>query len=257
MFTALVVLPGVLISIWLGGLWFLLLVEVLALLGLREFYRLSRRVGARPLPFLAFPALAALIATAQLTTLIPFLITVAVILFLVPLLTRVTLRPAFIRDWSHTAAGFFYLGLLSLAPPLRALDHGMWWVLLGLVSVIASDSAAYFTGRALGRHPLAPALSAGKTWEGSIGGLVAAVVVAGLLATLSPLALPLWQALLLGPLVGVLAQLGDLTESALKRASGVKDTGRLLPGHGGALDRLDSIVFALAGVYHFAVWLAK
>jgi len=240
----------------LGGAGLLLLVEAAALLGLREFSELSRRCGAHPWPVVPFLALALLIIFAQAVPQVLLGVTVATPILLALLLSRRGLRP-WLRDTLHTTAGPCYLGLLALALPLRAMEHGLWWVLLGLGAVVASDTAAYFTGRALGRHRLAPAISAGKTWEGAAGGLIAAVLVTVGMAILSPLALRLWQSLLLAIVVGALSQLGDLVESALKRAAQVKDAGGLLPGHGGMLDRLDSIVFPLAAIYYGALGMSS
>ena len=138
---------------------------------------------------------------------------------------------------------------------LRGLDDGRNWVFFALFTNFGSDTAAFFTGRALGRHHLAPQISPSKTWEGAIGGILGAIIIS-LLFTLPPaLSLPLsyGQAILLGLLVSIFGQLGDLVESLLKRNMGVKDSGRLVPGHGGALDRIDSIVFAGVVVYYWVL----
>jgi phosphatidate cytidylyltransferase len=111
-------------------------------------------------------------------------------------------------------------------------------------------------GRALGRHKLAPRISPAKTWEGAIGGFVGAIVIALLFTLPTPLQLPIGygQAVLLGFLVSLFGQLGDLAESLLKRNTGVKDSGNWLAGHGGFLDRIDSIVLAGVVVYYYVVW---
>ena len=123
----------------------------------------------------------------------------------------------------------------------------------------ASDTAAYFVGKGLGRHKLAPLISPGKTWEGTIGGLVGAVLFSLLFTLSTPFSLPIeWgEALLLGLLVSVFGQIGDLLESLFKRYVGVKDSGKLIPGHGGFLDRMDSIVFAGAVVYYYLIWVIQ
>jgi phosphatidate cytidylyltransferase len=110
----------------------------------------------------------------------------------------------------------------------------------------------------LGRHKLAPTISPGKTWEGTIGGICGGIAVSTLFFTPTPLQLPLspGQAILLGVLTSVLGQVGDLVESLLKRNLGVKDSGNLMPGHGGILDRIDSLIFAGIVVYYYAVWVA-
>ena len=168
---------------------------------------------------------------------------------------RVTMIP-------FVVAGPVYVGfLLSHGLALRELDGGADyardWLLFALLVTFASDTGAFFTGKAVGRHPLAPTVSPGKTREGAVGGFALAVGVAAGLGALLDLGTPVWQAALVGVAVGALAQLGDLVESRLKRASGVKDAGSILPGHGGMLDRLDSIVFTLPVVYYLVALVLK
>ncbi|MDY6917761.1 MAG: CDP-archaeol synthase [Chloroflexota bacterium] len=110
-------------------------------------------------------------------------------------------------------------------------------------------------GRAWGRHPLAPRVSPGKTWEGTIGGFLAAIAACLILAAVLPSVAVGWKVAVLGVLIGVFAQLGDLAESMLKRSAGVKDASRLMPGHGGLLDRLDSIIFSVVVVYYYVLWV--
>ena len=135
------------------------------------------------------------------------------------------------------------------------MDQGLQWVLL-LAVTFATDTSAFFVGRALGRLPLAPAISPGKTLEGAVGGLAGAVLAAVIGVELLGLELTMPETLVLGGLAGVAGQLGDLAESRLKRVAGVKDSGWLFPGHGGVLDRIDSIVFNLPVVYYFVLWFA-
>ena len=120
-------------------------------------------------------------------------------------------------------------------------DYQFWLPLGWFILIWLNDTGAYFAGRAFGRHKLAPSISPGKTWEGWAGGMVASLVVAQGLHALVPVSAP-WLALAV--VVSVLGPVGDLTESALKRRAGVKDSGQLLPGHGGILDRFDSHIFA-------------
>lgn len=144
-----------------------------------------------------------------------------------------------------------YLGLL------RDLNRGRSWVLLALFTTFAVDTGAYAIGRMFGRHKLAPRVSAGKTIEGAIAGLVSGMIAAVLLnQLLGPRESP---ALMtgVGLLIGIVAQCGDLAESALKRMLDVKDAGRLVPGHGGLLDRLDSLLFAGAVLYWIVRWLMQ
>ncbi len=126
-----------------------------------------------------------------------------------------------------------------------------WWVLVALIGVWSFDSAAFFAGRFFGRHKLAPRISPGKTWEGVLGGLVLSILVS-LLITAGPLGVPWYLGVLLGILIGIAAVLGDLAESLMKRQTHVKDSGQIMPGHGGILDRIDSMLFVLIVVYLFA-----
>jgi phosphatidate cytidylyltransferase len=136
---------------------------------------------------------------------------------------------------------------------LRAVESGWRWVLFTVFVAMGSDTGAYGAGRAFGRHKLAPAVSPGKTVEGALGGLAGAVAVAMLCRILFFDALGRGEALLLGAMISLLAQFGDLCESALKRAFGAKDSGWIIPGHGGILDRLDSLLFPVVFTYYYAV----
>jgi phosphatidate cytidylyltransferase len=164
-------------------------------------------------------------------------------------------RPRDVQEAARTviAGGFgiFYVGGLLVALPLlhREAPSGRLWVVVAVAVTFASDTGAYFVGRALGRHKLAPLVSPGKTVEGALGGLGAALLLMVVArATFFP-ALTWRDCALVGLAAGVLGPIGDLTESLLKRAGGVKDSGRLIPGHGGVLDRIDAILFVAAYVY--------
>ena len=179
------------------------------------------------------------------------------------------------RRVAATAAWLFggpvYVGFLLAHIPLLAqigdtgdlagygygYELGRSWLLFALLTTFATDSGAYFVGRLTGRHKMAPQLSPGKTWEGAAGGLAAAASAALLLSLLPQqylnLGLDGWQPALVGMAVGIAAQGGDLLESALKRLAGVKDAGALFPGHGGMLDRLDSLLLTLPLVYYLTL----
>lgn len=147
--------------------------------------------------------------------------------------------------------GVFYVGGLLVALPLmhRDLRDGSLWVTLAIAVTFANDTGAYIAGRTLGRHKLAPAISPGKTLEGAIGGLITGVGFTLLArATFFP-ALTVMDAVVIGVVGGVIGPTGDLMESLLKRAVGAKDSGRIIPGHGGVLDRIDALLFVGAYVY--------
>lgn len=249
----------------LGGVWFFTLVAVILTLAVIEFCHLMARDRFRPAPAFAVALLWVLLLDAQLPQmgLQWTLGGPGVSLVLMGSLTwQLAHREgAPVVDWSLSMAGPLYIGWLGAhIIRLRHLQEGIWWVLTALPAIWIADSGAYFIGRAWGRHKLAPTLSPGKTWEGYIGGIVVgAVVTAGLAGLWSlpsgPAGPHLMEGLALGALVGTLAPLGDLIVSMMKRQAGVKDTGVIFPGHGGALDRVDSLLWAAAIGYYFVLWL--
>ncbi|MDQ5851749.1 MAG: phosphatidate cytidylyltransferase, partial [Chloroflexota bacterium] len=124
-----------------------------------------------------------------------------------------------------------------------------------LLITSANDTAAYFVGRAWGRRRMAPSISPNKSWEGAAGGLAGAVVAGALLVPLLGLPISAAMGMLLGGVGGVAGQAGDLAESLLKRQAGIKDSGHLIPGHGGLLDRADSLLFTVPTLYYLVRWL--
>jgi phosphatidate cytidylyltransferase len=266
--TALVGLPFLIVIVWFGEPWFTILVAMWGLLAAFEFYRMVAASKVSPLTYfgLTWTLLFILSRNSELLSILsphfdlnlltPLLLTSAVILSLIWLLLRRQKEEAF-TSWGWTIGEILYIGwLLSHFVVLRSLDDGRNWVFLALFTTFASDTAAFFVGRALGKHHLAPRISPGKTWEGAIAGVFGAIIVSLFFILPTPLKLPLswWQAILLGLVVSVFGQLGDLVESLLKRNMGVKDSGKFLPGHGGFLDRIDSVVFAGIVVYYYVIW---
>jgi phosphatidate cytidylyltransferase len=140
---------------------------------------------------------------------------------------------------------------------LRGAPEGREWILLLLAVTFAVDTAAYGIGRAVGRRRLAPRVSPGKTWEGAIGGLVAGVATTMFGTQILSLPLGALEAAGWGALLGVVAQIGDLYESALKRRLGAKDASGLIPGHGGLLDRLDSVLATSLMLYYLVLWRGR
>jgi phosphatidate cytidylyltransferase len=149
--------------------------------------------------------------------------------------------------------------MLSYWIGLNALENGRELVYLAVFTTFVNDIGAFFIGRAWGKHKLASTISPGKSWEGAIGGflsaIIGALVIFAILTQFFTLPFAYWQVILLGCLVGIFAQLGDLAESLLKRNMGAKDSGKLLPGHGGILDRLDSVIFVGPMVYYYVIWV--
>jgi phosphatidate cytidylyltransferase len=167
-------------------------------------------------------------------------------------------------DLTLTLGGSIYLGWIgAYLVSLRSLPDGMWWVLLVLPVIWAADIAAYFVGRAVGRHPFSPRLSPKKTWEGYLAGILAAVLVGAALGVLWQFAagaassLGWLQGAIVGFVVGALSPMGDLGISMFKREREVKDTGSLLPGHGGLLDRIDTWLWSGVLSYYLIVLLTR
>lgn len=146
-------------------------------------------------------------------------------------------------------AALYFGAALAHAAPLVAEDDGRRWILLAILGTFAVDTGAYFTGSAIGRHKLAPKISPKKTWEGVFGGVAAAIGGVIALGAILDLPIAVWEAALLGLALTVAGVLGDLFESWLKRKANVKDSGRIIPGHGGILDRIDSLAPNLVVVY--------
>ncbi len=158
-----------------------------------------------------------------------------------------------VKHNAYVFFGFFYVGgLLAHLVFLRELPQGREWIYLVLLVTMASDTLAYFSGKALGKRKLYPAISPNKSIEGAIGGLAGAVCGAVVAKFWFMPGLGLLECLVLGLLLGPLAQVGDLFESMLKRSFEVKDSGALIPGHGGILDRLDSLLFVFPPAYYYA-----
>ena len=140
------------------------------------------------------------------------------------------------------------------APILRGIGQGTLWVLVTLTVTFAVDTGALYAGKKFGKNLMVPSISPSKTWEGAVAGFILSIVLTPMLVIFLDLIDSLYLALGLGFLIGIVGQLGDLAESKLKRVAGFKDSGVLMPGHGGVLDRLDSVVFNLALVYYFVIW---
>jgi phosphatidate cytidylyltransferase len=261
--TAAVGVPLVILAIWFGDPWpwFTLLIAAAALAGTYEFYHMANFDRKEPLIYLGLLWALALVLSPHYRNpdVLPIVITATMLVSLIGLLLRPSREKAF-HDWAWAIVGALYVGwMLSYWLNLRGLEDGRNWVYLAMLTTFANDTGAFFIGRARGKHKLAPTISPAKTWEGAIGGLIsailAAIVIAMVLNLISPFTFKYWQIILLGFLVGLFAQLGDLVESLLKRNMGVKESGNLLPGHGGILDRFDSLIFVGAVVYYYVLWV--
>lgn len=236
-----------------GGWPFLLLCAVAAALcadeGFRMFLHGARdRAGGVALALLVFFSAALLPGSLGVPALL-----VLVLLSVFHVLPGTAAPADKMRRGATLCVGAFCIGgLLSTYPRTLLLPRGEHWVFLGILAVAAGDTMAYFTGRAIGRRKLAPAVSPNKTVEGAVGGLLGSVGCAVLYAHGFLPEVPPGYAAAAGAAVGIFGQAGDLFESLVKRAAGVKDSGTLLPGHGGILDRADGILAAGPVLYLFA-----
>jgi phosphatidate cytidylyltransferase len=247
---AVVALPAVLGLVWLGGWWLWALAALATVLALHEFFTLVRPLRPHVLGGYG-GALAALLGV-QLGGLDwmlgGFLVTLA-LSFVVQGLTGSRAPPTVALG--STVLGVAWIGLgVGHILLLRDLDdHGRLAAYTLLLTVWGADTAAYFVGKLVGRHKLAPTLSPGKTWEGFVAGSAAAVFVA-FISLYRTGFVDGWRSLVLGGVIALSAVLGDLFESSFKREAGVKDSGRLLGGHGGMLDRLDAFLFASVACFY-------
>ncbi len=282
--SALVIVPIVILAIAGGGVGVGILVLILAALAAREAERLLPAAG-RPvlrngvvggsLVLVAAAAIPAILGSKLLgeqgtsadlaarVGAVDGLALLGVVAVALAMLAFARRDPADgFAAWSSTLYGALYVGLLGTIALLTtqwtdpaSFERVFWperrWVLVLLAGVWSFDTGAYLVGRAIGRRPFLPWISPKKTLEGVLGGLVAATVGVAVVLGISSSS-PL-EALVLGPLLGIVAQSGDLAESLLKRAAGAKDSGTLIPGHGGILDRVDSLLFAAPVL---AAWVA-
>jgi len=270
--TALVAVPLLVVVLFLGRWALAVVVLGLALLAGVETFRLLRQAG--------YPALAGLGTTLGALLILDgalfstgegkglLIIVTGAIVAAIGALLRTDPREG-MATWLTTVFGGLYVGLLGFLLRIAGadvagdpgaalggvLDAGRWWLVVAVLGVWAYDTGAYFTGRAIGGPRFLTSISPSKTWAGAVGGLlVATALVALLLAGLGRLP---GEALLLGPLIAIAAQAGDLAESMLKRAAGAKESGALFPGHGGILDRVDSLLFAGPVVYLYVFTLVR
>ncbi len=241
-----VLLPIVIGVVYLGGWWLFGLALVGGLIALHELYGIARR--ARPLLPAGYLGFALALLGEELGG-VPWLLggILCTLLLAFVFFGLSHERPSATASFGVTVLGVVWIGggLGSLLLVRDIPEYGFWAVMSVLFAVFAADTAAYFVGRAIGRHKLSPSISPGKTWEGFVAGVVAGTLVAFLILYRDReefLSIP--ESLALGAIVALASVAGDLFESAVKRDFEVKDSGSLLGGHGGMLDRLDALLFA-------------
>jgi phosphatidate cytidylyltransferase len=263
---ALILLPIGLVAIMAGGWWFAAIMGLILGLAAYEYVQLFEAGGWKPTGFLVMVGVIALVAARFIggfdhdKWILPALVFLSMGAHL---LSYERGRDQAATDLWVTLGGIFYIGLLgSYFLPLRNLPDGEWWILVVLPAVWLADSGAYFIGRKFGRNKMTPRLSPNKSWEGYAGGIAAAVIGTPLLVQwyyqlgLNPEgSITLGRAAVISVLMGIIPTLGDLGESMIKRQVGKKDSGAILPGHGGMFDRIDSWLWAAPIGYFAIIWL--
>jgi phosphatidate cytidylyltransferase len=251
--TAVVALPLVVAIVYFGGVWFAAGVGLFCLVAGWEYVQMMKKGGYTPNLVLTLALIALLIAQGYWPSLdLGVILSVALVVSLVWQMSRAD-SPAPTADWALAIAGGLYIGWgMGRLVALRQLDNGLAWVCLALVTTWTADSFAYFIGRTIGCHKFWPRLSPKKTWEGCLGELLGGPIGAAVMAAV--FSLDWTQALVAGVLVAVVAIFGDLSISLMKRHVGVKDSSNLFPGHGGFLDRIDSLLFVSMVVYYYVLW---
>jgi len=264
--SALLFVPPLLVIVLLGGWWITLAVIGLTIAAGVEVFRLLKPAGYPALPWLGLVIAVAIVIDAAVPTVLAgsgaVLAAIGIVLAAAGAFTRADPRDG-LNAWVGTVFGALYVGLLAFvvrlgagvpaiaaSAPLAILGPERAWVLILILAVWAYDTGAYLVGRTygerfgelIGRERFLTHISPSKTYAGLVGGLVATTLL--ILVGLWAVGQPVLYGLVLGPIVGLAAQCGDLAESMLKRAAGVKDSSELIPGHGGVLDRVDSFLFA-------------
>ncbi len=288
--TALVLIPLVLLLVLKAPVYLLVVVSgAVAFLAIAEFLKLITHFGIQPLSLLTYSFVAiffvfVIVASNNATplmeaTAVVYGIALASALAPFIFLTAAMRRTDLSGGYSASAASVFafaYVAVpMALLVEIRRQPAGAIWVIYTLLAVWAGDIFAYFVGKSLGRHRMSPRISPKKTWEGAIASILASVIIGtlwfqhapGISAALLRVGLidrrsgmfgleqpHLWPIILLSAVVNIAAQLGDLVESLIKRGAGVKDSGTILPGHGGMLDRIDAMLFAVPVVWAYTAW---
>jgi phosphatidate cytidylyltransferase len=262
---ALILLPFGLAAIFLGGWVYTGVVGLILGLAAWEYVLLFRSGGLQPAGLLVVGGTISLVVGRALDGFAsaPWLLSLVILIGMAyHLVAYERGRDAAGSDFGVTLAGVLYLGWIgAYLVSLRQLADGQWWLMVILPAVWLADSAAYFAGTRFGRHKLSPRLSPKKTWEGYLAGIPASIAGTALLAALWRVwagpasAITPIHAAWIALAVSVITTLGDLGESMIKRQVGVKDSGHLLPGHGGAFDRIDSWLWGGVIGYYLVVWL--
>jgi phosphatidate cytidylyltransferase len=238
-----------------GGIWLEIAAAVLAVIGLSEFYIMQKRIIVSPDFVISAAAVVVLVFPKRFLNWLPstvtqndifFLLTILLLVYTVMSKNRTNFDEISVNTLATLYVGYGFHALASVRN-----DAGLDTLFLFLLIVWSTDSGAYIFGRQFGKHKLWPAISPNKTWEGSIGGTLLAMVVALIYLQFFPQLYSIKVMLLIALIFSIFGQFGDLIESAYKRYYGVKDSGKILPGHGGILDRFDSLLVVLPLLHFF------
>jgi phosphatidate cytidylyltransferase len=259
--TAIVAVPLLFTLIIFGSdTLFAVVITAIILLGVHEYHHMVFGAGHRAEKFqgLLIGLLIPLTVYIGDTQLLLALLSFSVLLVFFTYLIRIKEEHFNILPIGKMVLGFMYVPLMmSYFIMIRRFDQGMLWIFFLLVLAFAGDVSAYYVGKNFGRRKLLPLVSPNKTVEGTVGLFIGSTVGCIVFQQLFLSDLTVWHAAALGFFGSVLGQLGDLCESAMKRASGVKDSGAILPGHGGILDRLDCLIFIAPFVYYYKIYIIQ
>ncbi|UCC64541.1 MAG: phosphatidate cytidylyltransferase [Anaerolineae bacterium] len=254
-FSAIALIPVVAWVVYAGNWWFLGALAIAGTLAGREFYQMMHQGGFKAAPAIGLSLIVLLLLDAHNPSwgiARPAIALTMILSFVWHLLQKDDAVPT--ANWALTVVGGLYLGwFLGHFILLRARSDGLAWTIVAFLSTWVSDTGAYFVGLAIGRHKLWPRISPKKTWEGSIGGIIIGVLGTALVAWLA--GLPVEHGVAIGALIPIITPFGDFAISMMKRQVDVKDSSSLIPGHGGMLDRLDSLLFSAVVVYYYTKWV--
>lgn len=250
-------LSPLIIFLFVGGVYLKYLIMLLSIMGMYEFFKIVKKKEINPLSYIAyiFCLLYYILFVGKEITNYKAIFSLIILLLVVMLCVPIINEKYNFIDVAVTLLGFFYVTILfSLIVQVNSKDYGKYLVWLIFISSWLCDTSAYYVGKYFGKNKLCPRVSPKKTIEGSIGGLMGSTIFCGLYGmfiTNKGVNIPLYNFYFIGIICGILSQFGDLVASSIKRHVDVKDFSNIIPGHGGILDRFDSILFASAVVYYY------
>lgn len=251
---ALVIAPFILF-VFLGGIWLKAFTFVISIFGLYEFYKALKEKDFSPIPIFGYGLLLIYyILGIDFNNIMYIFILLSVLLMTLPI---VNFKYTFI-DISISILGFLYVGILfSFIPMVSDKTNGQYLVWLIFIGSWMADTLAYYSGKYLGKKKLCPEVSPNKTIAGSVGGFIGSIIGCGIYGYIIQIDIQLIHFILIGALCGIMGQLGDLVASSIKRYVGIKDYSNLIPGHGGILDRFDSILFNSLVVFYYLTFIVN